>query len=203
MLIKSGLSSDYAYLKWTDIIKINYLLGNRERFEIEYSKDKIILEKAKKNINMEEFLNCVSELSSSIEIKRQECNSYSDPYYEIAEEKLMEFDEQDKRIAKVLEDIGEDDDIEAMETWVKYLKENLQFLFEAEISEYQEEGPLKVGYKLQVKGIEDFDDLYGVIAEVTYKGRKYSFPMCDLEVTDRQSVNYIPVDNYCVWFVNR
>lgn len=115
----------------------------------------------------------------------------------------MEFDEQDKRIAKVLEGIDEDNDIEVMETWMKYLKENLQFPFEAEISEYQEEGPLKAGYKLQVKGIEDFDDLYGVIAEVNYKGRKYSFPMCNLEATDKQSVNYIPVDDYCVWFANR
>lgn len=203
LLIKSGLSNDYAYLKWTDIICINYMLGNRDSFEIEYSKGRIILEKAKENIKMEEFLNCVSELSSDIEIKRKEDHPGSNSYYDISEERLMEFDEQDKRIEKILEGIDEDDDIEAIETWMKYLKENLQFPFEAEISEYQEEGPLKAGYKLQVKGIEDFDDLYGVIAEVNYKGRKYSFPMCDLEATDKQSVNYIPVDDYCVWFANR
>ena len=30
LFIKSGLSSDYAYMKWADIISINYLFGKRE-----------------------------------------------------------------------------------------------------------------------------------------------------------------------------
>lgn len=203
LLIKSGLSNNYAYLKWGDIICINYLLGNRERFEIEYSKGAITLEKAKGSTNMEEFIKCVSELSPDVEIKRKEDRTDSDSYCDISEERLMEFDEQDKRIKRILEGIDEEDDIKAMETWTKYLKVNLQFPFEAEISECQEEGPLKAGYKLQVKGIEDFDDLYGVIVEATYKNRKYSFPLGDLEATDKQSVNYVPIDDYCVWFANR
>ncbi len=115
----------------------------------------------------------------------------------------MEFDEQDKRIAKILDGIDEHDDIEAIEIWMKYLKDNLKFPFEAEISAYQEEGPLKAGYRLKVKGIEDFDDLYGVIAEVTYEDRKYSFPMCDLEMVDKPSTNYILLDDYCVWLASR
>ena len=155
LLIKSGLSCDYVYLKWIEIIRINYVLGSRESFEIEYSKGKIVLEKAKENINMEEFLECASKLSPDIKIEREKDNNNSNFSCDITEDKILEFDEQDKRIEKILEGIDEDDDIEAMATWMKYLKKHLKFPFEAEISEYQEGGPLKAGYKLQVKRIEE------------------------------------------------
>jgi len=63
--------------------------------------------------------------------------------------------------------------------------------------------PLKFGNRLTVIDIEDFDDLYGIIVGVTYKKRRYSFPLCDLEVVDRNSENFIPVDDYSIWFANR
>ncbi len=30
---------------------------------------------------------------------------------------------------------------------------------------------------------------------MTFKKRRYSFPLCDLEVVDRNSENFIPVDD--------
>lgn len=113
------------------------------------------------------------------------------------------FDEQDKRIEKILGEVDEDDAIEIMETWAKYLRDKLVFPFEGEIVEPQEGGYLKPGNRLTVIGIEDFDDLYGVIAGVTYKKRRYSLPLCDLEVVDKDSENFTPVDDYSMWFANR
>ena len=47
------------------------------------------------------------------------------------------------------------------------------------------------------------DDLYGVIVRLAYGRRKYDFPLCELEVTDKHSPNYQIVDEYAVWFANR
>ena len=47
------------------------------------------------------------------------------------------------------------------------------------------------------------DDLYGVIVRLAYGRRKYDFPLCDLEVTDKRSPNDQIVKDYAVWFANR
>jgi hypothetical protein len=47
------------------------------------------------------------------------------------------------------------------------------------------------------------DDLYGVIVDLRHGRRKYAFPLCDLEVTDKHSPNYQIVRDYAVWFANR
>lgn len=201
--ISTGLSKNYVYLKWNEIIEICYIYGKREKLEIKYTKGTILLEKVKKELNIEEFLTSVNEAVPDVEIIRRECNQDEECDYEILEERLMEFDEQDKRIEKILADVDEDDDIKIMETWTKYLKDKLVFPFEAEIIEPQEGEPLKAGDKLKVNCIEDFDDLYGVIVGVTYKKRKFSFPLCDLEVVDKDSENFTPIHDYSMWFANR
>lgn len=138
-----------------------------------------------------------------VQIIKKEYNQEEECDYEITEERLIEFDEQDKRIEKILRDVDEDDEIKIMETWTKYLKDKLMFPFECEIVEPQESGSLKFGYMLTVIGIEEFDDLYGLIVCAMYKKRKYSFPLCDLGVMDKNSENFIPVDDYSMWFANR
>lgn len=203
LYIGSGLQSGHVYLKWDEIIDICYLYGKRETLEIRYSKGKILLEKAKREVCIEELITSVIEAAPGIPIIRKKCCQNEIYDSEITEKRLAEFDMQDKRIEKILADTDEDDEIEIMETWMKYLEEHLEFPFEAEINEPQDGGFLKMGDRLIVNGIKDCDDFYGIIVNVTYKGGKYSFPLGELEAVDRNSQNLTPVDDYSVWFVNR
>jgi len=203
LYIGTRLSRDYAYFKWNEIIKIYYIFGKKEKLKIEYTEGMILLEKAKKEISINEFLTSINEAAPNAEILKIECDQDEECDYELQEDRLREIDEQDKRIEKILRDVDEDDKIEMMETWAKYLKDVLMFPFEGEIVEPQEGGSLKLGNRLTVIKIEDFDDLYGIIVGVTYKKRRYSFPLCDLEAVDRNSENFIPVDDYSMWFANR
>lgn len=50
LYIGTGLKSGHTYLKWDEIIDICYLYGKRETLEIRYSKGKILLEKAKREV---------------------------------------------------------------------------------------------------------------------------------------------------------
>ena len=85
--------------------------------------------------------------------------------------------------------------------WCKYLEENLQFPFEAEIID--EPGPLEVGDVIKVTGIDGVFDLYGIVVNARMGRKKYSFPLCLLELVEKTSRNYQLVDDYNLWFSNR
>jgi hypothetical protein len=53
-------------------------------------------------------------------------------------------------LGKVVGDIADEDYLTAFEAWDSYLKTVLKLLFDAEVSEYQERGPLKCGDKVIV-----------------------------------------------------
>ncbi len=108
-----------------------------------------------------------------------------------------------KRIQKVLAGVDADDIMEALAAWREYLEAALVFPFEAVVAESQERGPMRVGDKVKVTGINEVeDDLYGLIADLRVGHRKYAFPLCELEVTDKASANYQPMRDYAVWFAN-
>jgi len=111
--------------------------------------------------------------------------------------------EEGKRIAKVLGGVDEDDEMAALDAWEEHLSKSLVFPFEAEVAEFQDRGPLQAGDRVKVTGIGLVDDLYGVIVDLRRGRRKYAFPLCDLEVTDKHSPNYQIVRDYAVWFANR
>lgn len=90
-----------------------------------------------------------------------------------------------------------------LDAWEDYLAKHLSFPFEAEVSEYQERGPLQAGDRVTVQGISDVDDLYGIIARLRHDRERYTFPLCDLEVADEDSPNHQTVQDYAVWFANR
>jgi hypothetical protein len=90
-----------------------------------------------------------------------------------------------------------------LDAWENHLAKHLSFPFEAEVSEYQERGPLQAGNRVTVQRISDVDDLCGVIVCLRHGRTQYHFPLCDLEVVDKQSPNHQLVDDYAVWFANR
>lgn len=111
--------------------------------------------------------------------------------------------EQGRRIRKALAQADEEDDMDAFAAWSDYLEEHLTFPFEAEVSEFQERGPLRTGDRVKVTGIRDIEDLYGVLVDVRMGHRKFVFPLCDLKAVDEKSINYQLTDDYAVWFANR
>jgi hypothetical protein len=95
------------------------------------------------------------------------------------------------------------DEWETLLAWEEHLRQNLQFPFEAEVYEFQERGPLQVGDRLTALGIEDVDDLYGIIVSCRKGAERYHFPLADLAVADENSPNAQPTQDYRVWFANR
>jgi hypothetical protein len=111
--------------------------------------------------------------------------------------------EQGQRIHQVLQDVDEDDDLEAFEAWQEYLEVHLKLPFDAVVSEFQEHGPLQAGDPMKVVGFEGVEDLYGVLVNIRAGRNTYVFPLCDLEAANKKSTNYTFTDDYAVWFSNR
>jgi len=111
--------------------------------------------------------------------------------------------DEGKRIQAVLANAEDSSEGAEYEAWESYIHKIVQFPFEAEVSEWQERGPLRTDDKVKVLGVEGSADLYGILVTVCRERRKYVFPLCDLEVIDKSSSNYQSVNDYAVWFANR
>lgn len=111
--------------------------------------------------------------------------------------------EQGRRMQQVLNSAGRKGELGRFKAWEKYLKEKLTFPFDAEVSEHQDRGPIRIGERVNVLGIEIVDDSYGIIVSIKTERGHYDFPLCDLEVTPSTSPNYQPLNDYVVWFANR
>ena len=111
--------------------------------------------------------------------------------------------EQGQRIHQVLQDVDEDDDLEAFEAWQEHLEAHLKLPFDAVVSEFQERGPLEAGDLVKVLGFEGVEDLYGVLVNIKTGRKSHVFPLCDLEAVNKKSANYTFIDDYAVWFANR
>ena len=123
---------------------------------------------------------------------------------EIADKHQMDhLGEQGRRMQQILNRADRKGEMGRFKAWEKYLKANLTFPFEAEVSEPQERGPIRTGERVSVLGIEIVDDSYGIIVSIKTKRGHYDFPLCDLEALPDTSPNYQPLNDYVVWFANR
>ena len=76
--------------------------------------------------------------------------------------------------------------------------------FEAEVSEWQQRGPLQADDRVTVVGFEGVDDSAGVMVTIKAAGRRaYAFPLCDLTALDEASANHTLTLDYAIWFANR
>lgn len=110
--------------------------------------------------------------------------------------------EEGKRIQKVLFYVNEDDEMEALEAWEKYLEKTLSFPFDAIITESSGRRQLKTGDKVSVERISLVEDFHGIIVALRLGRNKYDHPLCDMEVINSESSNYQPVNDYCTWYGN-
>ena len=111
--------------------------------------------------------------------------------------------EQGRRMQQILNSADRKGEMGRFKAWEKYLNEKLTFPFDAEVSEHQDRGPIRIGERVNVLGIEIVDDSYGIIVSIKTKRGHYDFPLCDLEATPNTSPNYQPLNDYVVWFANR
>ena len=111
--------------------------------------------------------------------------------------------EEGVRIQSVLDTAKNDSESAEYEAWKEYLNQKLKCPFIADVTEWQEKGPLRNADSVKVLKIAGVDMRYGVLVTVRYRWRKYSFPLCDLDATDQKSENYQPLRDYSVWFANR
>ena len=109
-------------------------------------------------------------------------------------------DQEGERILQVIDEADDE-----MEAWRRHLTQVLTFPFEAKISEPQDRGPLRRGDKVTVHSLIDSDDndLYGLLVDITRGRERFLLPLGDLTVLDKTSANFLPVQDYCVWFANR
>lgn len=106
--------------------------------------------------------------------------------------------EQGLRVQQVV--AGSEDESEALGVWAEYLGQNLSFPFDAEVIDFQEQGPLQSGDVVTVERIRMVDDTHGIIVTVAKGGNRYDFPLCDLDAVEDSSPNYLLVDDYGTWF---
>ncbi len=107
------------------------------------------------------------------------------------------------RISKVLDNVEPHDEMECLQRWVEYLDTELTFPIHSIITESHDNWLIKSGDKVLLKSLPHIVDLYGVIALISLSGKKYTFPLCDLEVIDNSLADFQLIEDYKTWFSNR
>ena len=110
---------------------------------------------------------------------------------------------QGRRIQVIVNSALNHHEMAILKAWDRHLRANLTLPFEAEVYEPQEYGSFRVGDKVTVLSLSELDDLYGLIVHARTKRRSLHFPLCDLEVSDKNSLNHPFVADYRFWFANR
>jgi hypothetical protein len=111
--------------------------------------------------------------------------------------------EEGDRIQQVLNGVSKKGEMAAFKAWKKYLAEILEFPFDAEVSEWQDRGPLQAGDRVTVLGFESVEDLYGILVKIETRRGEFVFPLCDLKALNKHSPDDQPLNDYDVWFANR
>ena len=138
---------------------------------------------------------------------------------------MLNMDDQDKRIASIfdMDEIPEVSD-ETLRTYLQYIKDNLDTSCEItgiedfEWEEYYIIGPgSKKEHEKLRKTRPSFMDTYKIIGFDDEPGedygilinlrrisdrKKFTLPLADLEVTDKNNHSYQILDDFSVWFVN-
>jgi len=174
-IVLANLPEDYIIetLRMTDIDSFHHFYLNEDDVEPAEARDTL----------------------NDVTIKLAEIN---DKYYWKA---MSDGSPEEDLLAQVIK--GTKSTEEELYAWEKYLHEKLTFPIKVEVKEADYNSPMRVGARIKLTQIMDADDKYGIIV----KGRKilktvYS-PLCNLEVIDKNELNYLPIRAYVIWFANR
>lgn len=107
------------------------------------------------------------------------------------------------RISTILDGVDPHNEMKCLQRWVEHLDKELTFPIQAIVSESEDNWLIKSGDKVLIKALPHIVDMYGVIASIRLNGKKYEFPLCDLEVIDKTLTDFQLIDDYRIWFANR
>jgi len=196
--ILTGLSNYSLFVKWHSVISCT--INRQSEINLTTNEGVIKLQKVKKETDIGQFIKILN--SAVPEIGIEYVKSEPDNLRSIEMNRAVKlYDEQERRVNEFIKNCGGKNDSKIEDAWCKYLEENLQFPFEAEIID--EPGPLEVGDVIKVTGIDGVFDLYGIVVNARMGRKKYSFPLCLFELVEKTSRNYQLVDDYNLWFSNR
>jgi len=111
--------------------------------------------------------------------------------------------EEGIRISKILEGANPKDEMECLQRWVDHLDHELMFPIPAIVSDSENDWLIRTGDEVLIKSLPHIVDMYGIIATIKCNGKKFEFPLCDLEVKDKGTANYKLVEDYRIWFGNK
>jgi len=113
------------------------------------------------------------------------------------------YEEEDKIIqyGKLFQGIKIDNYKKLHNKWKEYLSENLEFPIETKVIE-SERGRIRIGDKMKLLDIEDYDDIYGIFGIGKCEWEAVTFPICNLEAINKKSQNYRLLRDYSIWFDN-
>lgn len=109
--------------------------------------------------------------------------------------------EKNKNYGQIFKGVSTSDYHGRYQKWEEYLSANLEFPFEVEVAE-TERGSLKIGTKIKLLDIDDYDEMYGIFGIGKYEMGAITFPICNLEAVDKNSSNYELLKDYVIWFAN-
>ncbi len=146
------------------------------------------------NISIDELEGANKRLHTAKEEADLASKIYWIDFYEVME--------KDQMYAEIFKGIDTSDYHGLYQKWEEYLNENLDFPFEVEVAEY-ERGGLKIGTKIKLLDLDDYDEKYGIFGIGKYEMGSVISPICNLEATDESSSNYELLRDYVVWFANK
>ena len=106
-------------------------------------------------------------------------------------------------IAELLGPLGKASEMTYLNAWEEHLDKALRFPFKARREEQFQRGPINAGDIVEITGLAEIDDKYGLLANARMGRRSFIIPLCDMEAVDENSPNYQPLNDYVVWFANR
>jgi hypothetical protein len=109
--------------------------------------------------------------------------------------------EKNQQYDQIFNGIMVSDSNAMFQRWEEYLGTTLRFPFEVEVVELAR-GWARLGAKIKLLAIGEYDDLQGVLGIGTYNREAITIPLCNLEAVDKDSENYELVNDYVVWFAN-
>ncbi|MCX6270979.1 MAG: hypothetical protein NTU44_07125 [Bacteroidetes bacterium] len=95
---------------------------------------------------------------------------------------------------------SKDTDNEAT-VWFNKLKDELVVPFEAK-AVFDDSDSIPYGTKMLVTKVDNYIDMYGMLVEVKVGRFKYIVPLCEVELTDKKSVNYKLINKFLEWWDN-
>lgn len=90
----------------------------------------------------------------------------------------------------------------SMTEWLDYLNDKLALPDKAFITDNDDCSWLNNGDVVNIKSVDTIADPQGIIVIAYLSRKKIWFPLCLLEIVDKNSANYQLVEEYGTWFFN-